>query len=145
MHDHKENLKDHTNDYFPLPLDLREIGNGKWQLLRSYIYQDDKHGKITVPKGFVTDLYSIPKIVRSLVSKIQKSNGSAVIHDYLYTSQFFGKDGRKKADEVLGRAMKNHWSPVGWWSRRKILLGLKIGGCFVYKKKAKAYENITRL
>jgi hypothetical protein len=144
MHDHKQHLKDHTNDYFPLPLDLREIGDGKWQLLRNYIYQDDDHGKITVPKGFVTDLYSIPKIVRSLVSKIQNSNGSAVIHDYLYTSQFFGKDGRCKADAVLGRAMKKHWCPVSWWTRKKILLGLKLGGGFIYRKKAKKYTSITR-
>lgn len=144
MHDHKQHLTDHTNDYFPLPLDLREIGDGKWQLLRNYIYQDDKHGKITVPKGFVTDLYSIPKIVRSLVSKIQNSNGSAVIHDYLYTSQFFGKDGRGKADEVLGRAMKYHWCPVGWWTRKKIMLGLKVGGYFVYKKKAAKYVERKR-
>ena len=144
MHDHNQHLTDHTNDYFPLPLDLREIGDGKWQLLRNYIYQDDKHGKITVPKGFVTDLYSIPKIVRSLVSKIQNSNGSAVIHDYLYTSQFFGKDGRKEADGVLARAMKYHWCPVSWWQRRKIMLGLKLGGYFVYKRKAAKYIERKR-
>jgi len=139
----KQKLSDHTNDYFPLPLDLREIGKGKWQLLRNYIYQDDIHGKITVPKGFVTDLYSIPKVVRCVVSKVQDSNGSAVVHDYLYTSQFFGSKGREKADGVLARAMKTHWTPVSWWNRRKIMLGLKIGGYFVYRNKAKKYQKIT--
>jgi len=142
MHSHKEHLTDHTNDFFPLPLDLREIGEGKWQLLRDYIYQDDECGTIKVPKGFITDLYSIPKIVRSIVSKIQNANGSAVIHDYLYTSQLFGKDGKQKADNVLLRAMVNHWCPVGWWSRKKIMLGLKVGGYFVYKNKSKKHNEL---
>lgn len=140
-HDHNKHPSSYTNDYFPVPLDVREVGDGKWQLLSPFIFQDDEHGRITVPEGFTTDLYSIPRVVRSLVSKVQNSNAPAVIHDWLYRSQIMGKDGRKRADAVLSRAMKQHWCPVPWWQRKKIMAGLKIGGGFAYRRSAEALAD----
>ena len=67
-----------TNEAFPLHLDVREVGQGKWQLLSDYIYDDLEFGEIRVPKGFVSDLYSVPKIVRSIVSKVQDSNAAYI-------------------------------------------------------------------
>ena len=63
-----------TNEAFPMHLDVREVGQGKWQLLSDYIYDDIEFGEIRVPKSFVSDFYSVPRIVRSIVSKVQDSN-----------------------------------------------------------------------
>jgi len=142
MHSHKEHPTDHTNDFFPLPLDLREIGEGKWQLLSDYIYDDIEFGEIRVPKGFVSDLYSVPRIVRSIVSKVQDSNGPAVIHDWLYRSQLCGTNGQKVADKILNRAMREHWSPVSWWKRKKIIAGLRIAGFIAYGTHASRVEQL---
>lgn len=144
-HDHNQHPESYTNDHFPRPLDVREVGNGKWQLLEDFIYYDDKHGEIRVPRGFISDLYSIPRVVRSLVSKVQSSNSPAVVHDWLYRAQIMGKDGRKEADAMLERAMKNHWCPVSWWKRKKIMTGLKIGGSFSYKQRAQDLEDYSFL
>lgn len=133
-----------TNYYFPNSLDVREIGYGKWQLLSDYVYIDEVHGKIVVPRGFVTDLYSIPHPLRIAVSRIQDSNGPAVIHDWLYRSQMFGPKGQREADKVLHRAMINHWSPVPKFNRGKIMAGLYIGGWTGYRKARKKYEKVCR-
>ena len=121
---------------------MREIGEGKWQLLSDYIYDDIEFGEIRVPKGFVSDLYSVPRIVRSIVSKVQDSNGPAVIHDWLYRSQLCGTNGQKVADKILNRAMREHWSPVSWWKRKKIIAGLRIAGFIAYGTHASRVEQL---
>lgn len=134
-----------ANDHFPDPLELREIGNGKWELLRDFRYIDDYAGEILVPAGAVTDFYSVPLAVRSIVSAMQKSNAPAVIHDWCYRAQVFGAKGKKQADRVLERAMRDHWAPVSWWQRKKIITGLKIGGWIAYRNARQKYEQLTFL
>lgn len=133
-----------TNEAFPVPLDVREIGNGKWELLSDYKYKDTLKGDIIVPKGFITDLYSIPWILRSIVSKVQDSNGPAVVHDWLYQSQTFGPKGQRVADKVLKRAMTVHWAPISKYKRFEILTGLKLGGWTGYRATRKAYNQICK-
>ena len=144
-HDHTKHESNHANEFFPRPLDVREVGEGKWKLLSDYIYHDVDVGEIVVPEGFVSDLYSIPRVVRSLVSKIQSSNGPAVVHDWLYRSQILGPSGQAQADKVLRRAMGDHWCPVSWWQRAKILAGLKVGGCFSYKRRGEQLQDYSFL
>lgn len=51
------------------------------------IFWDDQFGRIqtlVVPKGYITDLSSIPRWARSLIPVIGRQNGPAVIHDYVY-------------------------------------------------------------
>lgn len=132
-----------TNGYCPDPLELREVGNGRWQLLRDFRFFDPEEGVICVPKGAITDLYSVPKVVRSLVSKVQETNAPAVIHDWAYRAQLFPEKGKSRADAVLNRAMKLHWSPVPWWKRQKIIVGLKLGGWIAYRKASARYRQLT--
>lgn len=132
-----------TNEAFPMHLDVREVGQGKWQLLSDYIYDDIEFGEIRVPKSFVSDFYSVPRIVRSIVSKVQDSNGPAVIHDWLYRSQFCGANGQRTADKILNRAMRDHWSPVSWWKRKKIIAGLRIAGFVAYGRHASRVEQLN--
>ena len=61
---------------------------------------------VTVKKGEGTDLYSVPRPGRSIVSSLQKSSIPAVLHDHAYRKQIFGRKGRKWADKLLLSAMK---------------------------------------
>lgn len=54
-------------------------------------------GPYLVPKGFQTDLASVPRAVRSLVSKVDGIEAS-VVHDYLYHTRMVSRD---EADRVF--------------------------------------------
>ncbi len=45
---------------------------------------DGARHMISVPKGYITDLSSIPRWARSVIPVIGRQNGPAVIHDYVY-------------------------------------------------------------
>ncbi|GAB2484426.1 hypothetical protein GCM10027082_39250 [Comamonas humi] len=59
---------------------------------------------VTVPKGFVTDLTSIPRPFWSLMPRDGAYADAAIVHDYLYWMQ---KGSRLTADETLKEAMKD--------------------------------------
>ena len=134
-----------TNKYFPNDLEIKEIGYGQWQLLSDYIFRDPETGiHFIVPKGFITDLYSIPTFLRSMVSRIQNANGPSVVHDFLYQTMWFGSEGRREADMVLARAMQLHWCPVSKFNAMKINWGLRLGGWATYKEKTKTIIDLSK-
>jgi hypothetical protein len=45
-------------------------------------------GHISVPRGFITDLASIPRLLRPVLDQNDASRAPAVLHDYLYCGQF---------------------------------------------------------
>src|SRR5271166_5582366 len=59
---------------------------------------------VTVPKGFVTDFASIPRIFFSLLRPDGEYTYAAIIHDYLYWEQITSKE---TADSTLREAMKD--------------------------------------
>ncbi len=63
--------------------------------------------RIVVPAGFPTDLASIPRIFRGLVTKNGPSRYAAVVHDYLYSLKGNGPKGvtRAQADNIFREAM----------------------------------------
>ncbi|MBK8057907.1 MAG: DUF1353 domain-containing protein [Gemmatimonadetes bacterium] len=62
----------------------------------------------TVPKGFVTDLTSIPQVFWSLLRPDGNYAYSAVLHDYLY---WFQSRPREVADEIFRQSMKDFRVP----------------------------------
>jgi hypothetical protein len=59
---------------------------------------------VTVPKGFVTDLASIPPIFYSLLRPDGEYAYAAIIHDYLYWEQ---TGSITQANEILKAAMQD--------------------------------------
>ncbi len=59
---------------------------------------------VTVPKGFVTDLASIPSIFWSAYPPTGRYAYAAIVHDYLYWEQSTSRD---VADEILAEAMRD--------------------------------------
>lgn len=115
-------------------------GRSLWGMYRTLTYRPgDMAHSIEVPKGFVTDLASIPRWGWILLPPDGPWVKAAIIHDYLYatggTGIWKGHDRsidrpadytRKEADEVLREAMENRG--VGPIRRSIIYLAVRIGG-----------------
>lgn len=91
---------------FLTPLNVTREGD-KWQLIEplSYLYKEQV---ITVPKGFVTDFASVPRIPLVYSAFGNTGHKAAVIHDYLYSIKY----DRKEADKIFLDALKKHEHPI---------------------------------
>ena len=91
------------------PLQLARFREPIWVLLKPITWRpSNEHQKIvppiTVPKNFVTDLASIPRIFWSLVPRDGQYAYSAIVHDFLYWSQHLPRD---QADQVFKWSMED--------------------------------------
>lgn len=79
---------------------------------------------VTAPRGFVTDLASIPRIFWTALRPDADYAYAAIIHDYLYWSQDLPKN---DADEILNLSMKD--LEVSWPTRTAVFQAVqKFGG-----------------
>lgn len=114
-------------------LDVRAITGGKWLLLASLDFWLDSR-LIRAPRGFETDLASIPKGFRWLISQNENHRKAAVIHDFLYSKKGdigFPKYSRKESDEIFLYAMK--CSGVSWIKRSIMFRAVRVGGWFAWR------------
>ena len=84
---------------------VKDLMNGKFELISDYIYQIENY-VIRVPKSFVTDYASIPRIFRPIVLPYGKHSGASVVHDYLYSKSCELNIERKKADKIFLEILK---------------------------------------
>lgn len=109
---------------FLTDLDMRHLYKDKYVLLSELKYQVQKSSTtVSVPKGFKTDLASIPRILRSLVTGQDGTQKAAVLHDYLYATK---KGKRGWADKIFLDAMQE--CGVNWLRRRIYWAGVRVGG-----------------
>ena len=101
---------------FTKPARLEMLDNFKWRLLGRFEYRIDKveipymplcrhdirQNKIRVPRGTVTDLTSVPRLLWSVFPPHGRFAKAAIIHDYLY-DQAIGT--KAFADQVFLEAM----------------------------------------
>lgn len=66
--------------------DNAEGDRGNWKLLTPLIYMADNEEIYTVPKGFVTDFASIPRIPIIFDSVGDRANLAATLHDWCYAT-----------------------------------------------------------
>lgn len=72
---------------FTTPLELEYIDGRSWRITEEFDYltdYPDPNSAIRVPKGFVTDFASIPKVFWSIWAPTGPYGKAAVVHDYLY-------------------------------------------------------------
>ena len=86
-------------------------------------------GDIRVPAGFETDLASVPRLIRGVVSKIDGIEAS-VIHDYLYSL----KEDRQFADTVFLHLLRD---AVPLWKRYSMYYAVRWFGSLVWNRKAR--------
>lgn len=118
---------------FPDKIELEDAGmrgsSRLFKLTADFRFYSSK-GLITVPKGFITDGASIPKMFWSIFAPFGQYFQSALIHDWLYSSnnkQFT----REEADFLLNEGMIILGVP--WIQRVLILRTVRIFGGFAYK------------
>ncbi|MGB0749037.1 MAG: DUF1353 domain-containing protein [Magnetospiraceae bacterium] len=89
--------------------------------------------RITVPRGFPTDLASVPRLFRPSVSPAGRYDLAAIVHDWLYYQNRVGwrdapdlRMSRGDADAVLDDIMIA--IGIGGWTRFKIYRAVRVGG-----------------
>ena len=110
---------------------VKDLMNGKFELISDYIYQIEE-GVIRVPKSFVTDYASIPRIFRAIVLPYGKHSGASVVHDYLYSKGCELNIERKKADKIFFEILKEEVNPI---LARLMYIAVRVFGKTRYKIK----------
>jgi len=121
----------HPEYTFPDELKISPVGQKmrRWKLKTVFRMLKNDKEFITVPKGFVTDLASIPRLFWNILPPFGRYGKPSVIHDYLYFSCLFQ---RKKADKIFLYAMES--TGVGIIRRKVMYYAVRI-----FAKKA--WEN----
>ncbi len=85
----------------------------------------------TVAAGFVTDLASIPRAVRSLIPQVGRHLQAAVVHDWCYAGNT--KLTRREADDLFYEGMTSLGVP--WWKRQAMYTAVRMFGSSPWKGK----------
>jgi len=99
---------------------------------------DDKerYSEVMIPKGFVTDLASIPKVLWPILPPTERYTHAAIIHDYHYWTQNISRD---EADEIFKIGMKE--LNVPGWSSYAIYKAVSLAGGTAWENNAKLKEQ----
>ena len=91
---------------------------------------------IMVPKGFVTDFASVPRIFWSIIPRDGEYTYPAILHDYLYWDQSIS---REDADLIFKMAMSEF--KVGSVQRNAIYWAVRAAGNFAWDANNSAKSN----
>jgi hypothetical protein len=114
-------------------LETEKIDHQLWRLTRPLMF-GTMGGLLTVPKGFITDGASCPKILWSLCSPMTGPQAeAAVLHDYLYSKDSHIIVDRKQADQLFYEAMIANGTSIV--KAQLIYRGVRLGGSGSWKKR----------
>ncbi len=115
---------------FPLDLDLRKLQGNEWELISPFRYWCERLGAwIEVPRGFRTDLASVPWFGRWFVSVDGDHTKAAIVHDWLYVSGSavdLPQVTRRDADQIFLEALTVRGVPA--YKRNAMYAAVRIGG-----------------
>lgn len=119
---------------FKTELALKPVDGNKWELLSDLVW-DDGSISITVPKGFKTDLASIPRLLTPLFPVHGLQTRAAVIHDWLYVHGGHLAEGNftKSQADKLFRDIMEHLG-VGYIKRNLMYAAVVVGGRGAFKE-----------
>ena len=89
--------------------------------VRFKLDNEDEHREITVPRGMLTDLSSVPSVARSVIGRVGPHLEASIVHDFLYIAwQDLEERGprdedREFADTLMRVALKK--AGVSGWQR----------------------------
>ena len=117
--------------------DTSRSNGDPFELSRELRYTDAKERiDLTIPAGFRTDLASIPRPFRNIISKVGRHMRGAVVHDYLYRHRLHSGDWcwlavpKKKADRIFKRIMEH--DEVAGWKVWMMYNAVRFGGGWAY-------------
>lgn len=110
---------------------LKMLKSGEeWQLQAPLSYIHKSGLIITVPRGFITDLASIPRLFHSLIPVNGRHSPAAILHDYLYATQTVS---RKQADGFFFDAMEDIGvNPI---RRKAMYWAVRLGGWLAWEER----------
>ena len=111
------------NDGFSGPLDLRAHDSGEGVARNPLMYCSLAGRAYGIPAGFITDLASIPAILRPLFNPNDDGRKAAVLHDSRYCIK---QGSRKDADDLFLEALER--CGVGFFRRWAMYAGVRAGG-----------------
>lgn len=125
---------------FTSELIVKSITPTKWQLTGDFFYyfnESDKEKGILIPRNFITDFASSPRLLWSLVPPTGRYTKAAVLHDYLYSKdeELELNISRKQADKIFLNAMQV--LGVKKWRAYAMYFAVRIFGFKAYKKNLK--------
>ena len=110
---------------FTAPAIVEVKGSYDFRLVENFEYYitDEQGEKITVPKGFVTDFASVPRIFWNIFPPIGRYTKACIIHDYMYDNAIKTK---KEADLIFYQAMDVLGVPK--WKRLVMYWAVRVFG-----------------
>jgi len=116
------------------PVDFRPFSDGRtWIVKQPMIYRIGvSEDSVVIPRGFVTDMASIPPVLQSIIQQNGPYQLPAVVHDYLYWRQDCS---REQSDRILLLAMTEH--DVSKPHRTAIYDAVRAAGQFAWAANAK--------
>jgi hypothetical protein len=112
--------------HFSSKLIVSQVSDGIWMVERSFRFfmGEDIDNFVTVPKGFITDFASVPRILWPILPPSGQYAQAACVHDKLYQTH---ERSRAECDKIFFEGMKvlkvEKWKMViMYWSVR--LFGL---------------------
>jgi hypothetical protein len=79
-----------------------EGGRAEYEVMEPLVYITKDNRTIEVPKGFITDLASVPRPFWALLPPGGKYSKAAVVHDYMYVYHY----DKEYADKTFRDALK---------------------------------------
>lgn len=116
---------------FLTTLDVRAYRPDEWVVLAPLEWKS-KDAHVVVPRGFITDLASVPRALRAVLDVNGPSRAPAVLHDFCYCAQ--ETKTRKEADELFLTALEA--CGVGLIERRMFYAGVRAGGWVYWRKRS---------
>jgi hypothetical protein len=121
-------------------IDFYELSDDpdEWLVIEPFIFWSARIQKfIIAPRWFTTDLASIPKPVRNIISVNGYHRHAAICHDVLYTLADQGFCTKEEADLVFKDFMKLYRVPA--WKQWSMYNAVKLGGRSSWEGKGKVY------
>ncbi len=104
---------------------VEKIDATRWRLARDLTFRSAWREPVTVPRGFVTDFASVPRMPLLFALFGDRGHAAAVVHDWLYQTHPEGWD-KWHADLVFLEALKEEG--VKPWRARAMYLAVKLFG-----------------
>lgn len=104
---------------------VRAIDEKYWELEGDLVYEGNED-HFLVPKGYLTDFASVPRMFWWLIPRYGRYTEAAVLHDYLCDEAKAGRFSRCDADGIFRRTLKE--LGVGYLRRRLMWAAVRWGG-----------------
>ena len=104
----------------------------KHELFQDYVYEVNGY-RITVPKGFVTDLASVPRSFWTIFPPFGIYTPAAVIHDFLYSEYNVTGINRTLSDKIFLFIMRE--LGVGFFKSKTMYRAVRLFGEISWKNK----------